>query len=190
VCWTSTKSFWTSTDLPARMPSQAARPRMADRLAPPSPLDLIRVWPGVISGCGASGPRSFAGLPAQQALGRALAGLDEARLSEGGRSSLDDRGTASHKSARSCPSCANGCRKFGNASGHDSEDRLAALTLPTEPNRERFEQELSLALSENGRGRGLVPPLGGHITEVGNALRANEPSGRRLEFPHAGEFES
>ena len=61
------------------------------------------------------------------------------------------------------------------------EDRLAALTLSTEPNRERLEQELSLALSKMDVDEEL-DRLGSHIIEVEKALKANEPSGRRLDF--------
>jgi uncharacterized protein (TIGR00255 family) len=147
-------------------------------LTPPSPLDLLR-WPGVIQ----DGERADLALlqaSAQQSLGQALAGLDEARLSEGGRMSsmIENRvaqiGAIVSALRERLPEIRQRIRAR-------LEDRLAALTLPTEPNRERFEQELSLALSKMDVDEEL-DRLGSHITEVGKALRANEPSGRRLDF--------
>ena len=119
-------------------------------------------------------------LAAQQSLVQALAGLDEARLSEGGRIStmIESRvaqiGAIVATLRERLPEIRQRIRAR-------LEDRLAALTLSTEPNRERLEQELSLALSKMDVDEEL-DRLGSHIIEVEKALKANEPSGRRLDF--------
>jgi uncharacterized protein (TIGR00255 family) len=147
-------------------------------LTPPSPLDLLR-WPGVIQ----EGPTADTAallLAAQHSLVQALSGLDEARLSEGGRISamIESRAAQIGVIVATLRERLPEIRQRIRAR---LEDRLAALTLPAEPNRERFEQELSLALSKMDVDEEL-DRLGSHITEVGKALGANEPSGRRLDF--------
>ena len=147
-------------------------------LTPPSPLDLLR-WPGVIQESALT-EVALLQLAAQQSLVQALAGLDEARLSEGGRIStmIESRvaqiGAIVATLRERLPEIRQRIRAR-------LEDRLAALTLSTEPNRERLEQELSLALSKMDVDEEL-DRLGSHIIEVEKALKANEPSGRRLDF--------
>jgi uncharacterized protein (TIGR00255 family) len=61
------------------------------------------------------------------------------------------------------------------------EERLGQLTLAAEPNRERFEQELVLALARMDVDEEL-DRLSSHVAEAGKALDAAEPAGRRLDF--------
>jgi uncharacterized protein (TIGR00255 family) len=59
-------------------------------------------------------------------------------------------------------------------------ERLAQFAA-TETNRERFEQELVLALQKLDVDEEL-DRLRSHVTEVRKALAGNEPAGRRLDF--------
>ena len=134
-------------------------------LTPPSPVDLLR-WPGVLK----ESQRTDLEPVHQSALsclGQALAALDAARLSEGGRigamieSRLSQLETLVGNLQGRLPSIRESIRAR-------LEVRLAILTLPTEPNRERFEQELSLALSKMDVDEEL-DRLVSHIAEVRKA---------------------
>jgi len=147
-------------------------------LTPPTPLDLLR-WPGVLAD---SAQTDLAGLQAAALTGlnAALEGLDAARASEGERMTgmLESRagqiGNLVETVRARLPEVRLRIRTR-------LEERLATLTLPTEPNRERLEQELSLALSKMDVDEEL-DRLTSHIAEVGKALTAKEPAGRRLDF--------
>ncbi len=147
-------------------------------LTPPSPVDLLR-WPGVL----VENQRTDLEPVHQSALtclGQALAALDAARLSEGSRigAMIESRLVQLEALVGNLQGRLPSIRERIRAR---LEDRLANLTLPTEPNRERFEQELSLALSKMDVDEEL-DRLGSHVAEVRKAMNATEPSGRRLDF--------
>ena len=146
-------------------------------LASPTPLDLMR-WPGVLK----EPEHDRAPLlgAATATLKDALADLTASRASEGGRiaTMLGGRcqqleGIVAAIRARQ-PDVRSRIRAR-------LEERLGQLTLPAEPNRERFEQELALALSRMDVDEEL-DRLASHLTETGKALDGSEPSGRRLDF--------
>jgi uncharacterized protein (TIGR00255 family) len=147
-------------------------------LTPPTPLDLLR-WPGVLAEGTATDVDALQAA-ASVGLSAALQGLDAARVSEGGRISamLAARASQIDQLVQAVRARLPDVRQRIRAR---LEERLTALTLPTEPNRERFEQELSLALSKMDIDEEL-DRLESHIAEVGKALDANEPAGRRLDF--------
>jgi uncharacterized protein (TIGR00255 family) len=147
-------------------------------LTPPTPLDLLR-WPGVLTD---AAPRDLATLQAaaSTSLTAALEALDMARASEGERIAvmLRARITQIGELVRLVRGRLPEVRQRIRSR---LEDRLATLTLPTEPNRDRLEQELSLALSKMDVDEEL-DRLDSHLTEVSKALTAGEPAGRRLDF--------
>jgi len=113
-------------------------------------------------------------------LGQALSALDDTRASEGGRIAVMIE-SRSGQIASIVGSLRERLPEIRQRIRTRLEDRLASLTLTVEPNRERFEQELSLALSKMDVDEEL-DRLGSHIAEVKKALHANEPAGRRLDF--------
>jgi uncharacterized protein (TIGR00255 family) len=146
-------------------------------LASPTPLDLLR-WPGVLK----EPEHDRAPLlgAATEGLKDTLAELTTSRASEGARiaAMLESR-----------------CQQLEGliAAVRDRlpevqqrikarlEERLGQLTLPAEPNRERFEQELALALARMDVDEEL-DRLTSHVAETRKALDGAEPSGRRLDF--------
>ncbi len=147
-------------------------------LTPPTPLDLLR-WPGVLAD-GAQHDVEQLQVAAGESLERALAALDEARLSEGGRITVMIE-SRSGQIAAIVTALRERLPDIRQRIRARLEDRLASLTLATEPNRDRLEQELSLALSKMDVDEEL-DRLSSHIAEVAKALQANEPAGRRLDF--------
>ena len=147
-------------------------------LTPPSSLDLLR-WPGVLTD-GAQPDTAQLQSSATTTLGHALVALNETLASEGGRihTMIQTRATQIGGIVESVRIRLPDVQQRIRAR---LEDRLGALLLPVEPNRERFEQELSLALSKMDVDEEL-DRLGSHITEVEKALHASEPAGRRLDF--------
>jgi uncharacterized protein (TIGR00255 family) len=147
-------------------------------LTPPSPLDLLR-WPGVL----ADGERENIEqlqVSALESLRQALACLDEARRSEGGRISTMIESRIEQLDSIVC-ALRERLPMIRERIRTRLEDRLSSLCLPTEPNRERFEQELSLALSKMDVDEEL-DRLESHVAEVKKALSSSEPAGRRLDF--------
>lgn len=147
-------------------------------LSDPSPLDLLR-WPGVLADAAQPDSAQLA-QSAAQGLAEALAGLDSARLSEGERIAALLAGR-SEQIAAIVASVRARLPEVRNRIRARLEERLGMLLLPAEPNRERFEQELSLALSKMDVDEEL-DRLDSHIAEVAKALAGSEPAGRRLDF--------
>ena len=143
----------------------------------PTALDLMR-WPGVLR----ERDRDASPLlsAAQAGLAEALAALTASRASEGERiaTMLGSRcqqieALVAAVRARLPEVHARIRARF--------EERLAQLVLPGEPNRERLEQEIALALARTDVDEEL-DRLTSHIAEVGKALAGDEPAGRRLDF--------
>jgi uncharacterized protein (TIGR00255 family) len=146
-------------------------------LVSPSPLDLMR-WPGVLK----EPERDHAPL-----LGAALATLKEALA--------ELTATRASEGARVAAMLGGRCQQLdslvGSIRARQPEvrdrirarllERLGQLTLPAEPNRDRFEQELALALSRMDVDEEL-DRLSSHVAETATALGGDEPSGRRLDF--------
>ncbi|HXQ30814.1 MAG TPA: YicC/YloC family endoribonuclease [Steroidobacteraceae bacterium] len=146
-------------------------------LASPTPLDLLR-WPGVLKD--SEYDRTPLLGTAAATLKEALAELTASRASEGERiaAMLDSRcqqlaALVAEVRAR-LPEVQQRIRTR-------LEDRLGQLTLPAEPNRERFEQELALSLARMDVDEEL-DRLTSHVAEALKALGASEPAGRRLDF--------
>ena len=147
-------------------------------LTPPNPLDLLK-WPGVLAD-GQQPDLAQLQQAALSCLGQALSALDDTRASEGGRIAVMIE-SRSGQIASIVGSLRERLPEIRQRIRTRLEDRLASLTLTVEPIRERFEQELSLALSKMDVDEEL-DRLGSHIAEVKKALHANEPAGRRLDF--------
>jgi uncharacterized protein (TIGR00255 family) len=146
-------------------------------LASPTPLDLLR-WPGVLK------EPEYDRAPllgtATATLSEALSELTASRASEGERiaAMLESR-------CRQLASLVADVRarlpEVQRRIRARLEERLGQLTLPAEPNRERLEQELALALARMDVDEEL-DRLTSHVTEALKALGAAEPAGRRLDF--------
>lgn len=147
-------------------------------LTPPTPLDLLR-WPGVLSDVT---PTDSGALQAAAAacLAAALDGLDGARRSEGARLAEMLRSRCAQVGAL-VATVRGRLPDVRHRIQARLEDRLAALTLPTEPNRERLEQEISLVLAKMDVDEEL-DRLDSHLAEAAKALGGHEPAGRRLDF--------
>jgi uncharacterized protein (TIGR00255 family) len=152
--------------------------QVATRLGPTAPVnvvDLLR-WPGVLK----EPERDVTPLhaAAHATLQEALSALTGSRASEGERiaAMLESR-----------------CRQLEEQVAFVAarqpevqarirarlEERLAQFTL--EPNRERLEQELALALTRMDVDEEL-DRLTSHVAEARKALNGSEPAGRRLDF--------
>jgi uncharacterized protein (TIGR00255 family) len=146
-------------------------------LASPTPLDLLR-WPGVLK------DPEFDRTPllstAATALKDALAELAASRASEGERiaAMLESR---CRQLQGLIAAVRNRLPEVQQRIRARLEERLGQLTLPAEPNRERFEQELALALARMDVDEEL-DRLTSHVAEALKALGAAEPAGRRLDF--------
>jgi uncharacterized protein (TIGR00255 family) len=138
-------------------------------------VDLLR-WPGVVRE--AERDNAAAVEAAQALLGEALAALDGSRASEGERITDLLRGRsatiealADTVSAR-LPEVRERIRaKLG--------ERLGQVAV--EPNRERLEQELVIALQKMDVDEEL-DRLRSHVAEVRKVIASGEPAGRRLDF--------
>jgi uncharacterized protein (TIGR00255 family) len=139
-------------------------------------VDVLR-WPGVVREPERDGTPLQAA--AQTLLKEALQALAAHRDSEGAR-------TATMLAER-CDKLLELVAEVGNRIPEIREriraklhERLAQFAA-TETNRERFEQELVLALQKLDVDEEL-DRLRSHVTEVRKALAGNEPAGRRLDF--------
>ena len=146
-------------------------------LASPTALDLLR-WPGVIKDPEID--RTPLLDTARQTLQSALNELMTSRSSEGQRIEAMLAGRC-----QQLATLVAGVRarlpEVRQKIKARLEERLGQLVLAAEPNRERFEQELSLALSKMDVDEEL-DRLASHITECGKALSGDEPAGRKLDF--------
>ena len=150
------------------------RGRLGD-VAEVNAVDLLR-WPGVVrEGERDTTPQLAA---AQELLTEALAALTESRESEGGRIAdlLATRcegieALANEVSAR-LPDVRERIRTRLN-------ERLAQVAA--EPNRERLEQEIVIALQKMDVDEEL-DRLRSHVVEVRKVIASGEPAGRRLDF--------
>ena len=146
-------------------------------LASPTPLDLMR-WPGVLKA--PEHDRAPLLGAATATLKEALADLTTSRASEGERIAVMLGGRCTQLEALVAairarqPDVRNRIRAR-------LEERLGQLTLPAEPNRDRFEQELALALARMDVDEEL-DRLSSHVAETAKSLAGTEPAGRRLDF--------
>jgi uncharacterized protein (TIGR00255 family) len=143
----------------------------------PTPLELLR-WPGVLREAERdTGPLCVA---ARVTLAAALEALTASRASEGERiaAMIDSRCRQLEEQVAAVRARLPEVRSRIRAR---LEERLGQLTLPAEPNRERLEQELVLALARMDIDEEL-DRLTSHVAEARNALAADEPAGRRLDF--------
>ncbi len=143
----------------------------------PTALDLMR-WPGVLK----ERDRDASPLltAAQAALADALAALTASRASEGER--IASMLTARCQQIEALVAAVRARLPEVHARIRARlEERLAQLVLPGEANRERLEQEIALSLARTDVDEEL-DRLTSHVTEVGKALAADEPAGRRLDF--------
>jgi len=146
-------------------------------LTSPSPLDLLR-WPGVIR----EADRDAAPLldAAGALLKETLGALTASRASEGERiaAMLESRCRQLEALIAEVRARLPEVRARIRAR---LEERLGQLTLPAEPGRDRFEQELALGLARMDVDEEL-DRLASHVAETRKALSAAEPAGRRLDF--------
>jgi uncharacterized protein (TIGR00255 family) len=147
------------------------------QMTPPSPLELLR-WPGALK----ESQQDRAPLlgAALETLKAALGELATSRASEGERiaAMLRARCAQLEELVASVRARLPEVRARIRAR---LEERLGQLTLPAEPNRERFEQELALALARMDVDEEL-DRLSSHVAETDKALVGGEPAGRRLDF--------
>ena len=165
-------------ELLARAAEVAARPTAwHGSLAPPSPLDILR-WPGVLREPARDPASLYAA--ARTTLAAALESLAASRASEGERvaAMLESRCRQLEELVEGVLARLPQVRARIRAR---LEERLGQLALPVEPNRERFEQELSLALGRMDVDEEL-DRLRSHVAEARKSLAAGEPAGRRLDF--------
>jgi uncharacterized protein (TIGR00255 family) len=146
-------------------------------LQTPTPLDYLR-WPGVLKEP-ETNASSLSGA-ALATLNEALASLTASRASEGERlqAMLESRcqqleQLVSVVGARLPEVHARIRARL--------EERLAQLALPTEPNRERLEQEIALVVARMDVDEEL-DRLTSHVAEARKSLTGSEPAGRRLDF--------
>ena len=146
-------------------------------MTPPSALELLR-WPGVLKEPQHDrAPLLGAALATLKA---ALAELGTSRESEGERIALMLR-TRCGQLEQQVALVRARLPEVRERIRARLEERLGQLTLPAEPNRERFEQELALALARMD-GDEELDRLSSHVAETGKTLEAGEPAGRRLDF--------
>jgi uncharacterized protein (TIGR00255 family) len=143
----------------------------------PTPLELLR-WPGVLR----EADRDLAPLcgAARVTLAATLEALTASRSSEGERiaAMIESRCRQLEEQVAAVRARLPEVRNRIRAR---LEERLGQLTLPAEPNRERLEQELVLALARMDIDEEL-DRLTSHVAEARTALAAEEPAGRRLDF--------
>ena len=146
-------------------------------LGSPTPLDLLR-WPGVLK------DRERDATPlieaAQTTLVDALTGLTQSRSSEGERIAVMLEGRCRQIEALVAAVRVRIPEVHSRIRAR-LEDRLAQLTLPTEPNRDRLEQELALLVARMDVDEEL-DRLTSHVAEAHKSLVGSEPAGRRLDF--------
>ena len=144
-------------------------------VAPVNVVDLLR-WPGVLK----EPERDVTPLhaAAHATLTEALDALTESRASEGERiaAMLESRCRQIEEQVAFVAGRLPEVRARIRAR---LEERLAQFTL--EPNRERLEQELALALTRMDVDEEL-DRLTSHVAEARKALKGSEPAGRRLDF--------
>ena len=143
----------------------------------PTALDLMR-WPGVLRDRDRDASPLLA--TAQAALAEALEALTTSRASEGERIATMLGSRCQQVEALVLAVRARLPEVHARIRAR-LEERLAQLVLPGEPNRERLEQEIALALARTDVDEEL-DRLTSHIAEVGKALGGQEPAGRRLDF--------
>jgi uncharacterized protein (TIGR00255 family) len=146
-------------------------------LESPTPLEIMR-WPGVLRE--AARDRAPLHAAARALLASALEALNASRASEGERIALmiDSRAA---QLAGLVSSVRTRLPQVQARIRARLEERLAQLTLPAEPNRERLEQELALGLARLDVDEEL-DRLTSHLAEARKTLAADEPAGRRLDF--------
>jgi uncharacterized protein (TIGR00255 family) len=152
--------------------------QVATRLGPTAPVnvvDLLR-WPGVLK----EPERDVTPLhaAAHATLQEALSALTGSRASEGERiaAMLESRCRQLEEQVAFVAARLPAVQARIRAR---LEERLAQFTL--EPNRERLEQELALALTRMDVDEEL-DRLTSHVAEARKALNGSEPAGRRLDF--------
>jgi len=150
------------------------RGRLGD-VAQVNAVDLLR-WPGVVREAERdTGPLVAA---AQALLAEALSALGESRESEGERISAllaarcDGIEALSNELTARLPEVRERIRAKLN-------EKLALVVA--EPNQDRLEQEIVIALQKMDVDEEL-DRLRSHVIEVRKILRAGEPAGRRLDF--------
>ena len=138
-------------------------------------VDLLR-WPGIVREAERdTGPQLAS---AHALLAESLASLGESRASEGERiaallqARCDGIESLANELTGRLPEVRDRIRARLN-------DRLAQVAI--EPNQERLEQEIVIALQKMDVDEEL-DRLRSHVTEVRKILRAGEPAGRRLDF--------
>jgi uncharacterized protein (TIGR00255 family) len=146
-------------------------------MTPPSALEMLR-WPGVLK----EPQQDRAPLlgAALQTLKAALGDLAASRASEGERIAAMLRARCAQLEELVAAIRARLPEVRARIRAR-LEERLGQLTLPAEPNRERFEQELALALARMDVDEEL-DRLSSHVAETDKALAGGEPAGRRLDF--------
>jgi uncharacterized protein (TIGR00255 family) len=146
-------------------------------LTNPTPLDYLR-WPGVLKEPESSGSSLFGA--AMTTLQEALETLTSSRASEGERlrAMLESRCAQLEQLVAAVRARLPEVHARIRAR---LEERIAQLALPTEPNRERLEQELALIVARMDVDEEL-DRLTSHVTETRKALSGGEPAGRRLDF--------
>ena len=146
-------------------------------LESPTPLELLR-WPGVLRESEHDRAPLYAA--AHAALAATAAALALSRASEGERIAV----MIESRCAQLAELVAAVRARLPDVQLRIRtrlESRLAQLTLPAEPNPERLEQELALALARMDVDEEL-DRLRSHLAEVRKALAGEEPAGRRLDF--------
>ncbi|MCU0976940.1 MAG: YicC family protein [Steroidobacteraceae bacterium] len=138
-------------------------------------VDLLR-WPGVVRE--AERDNAAAAEAAQALLGEALAALDASRASEGERITdlLLGRCAAIESLADAVSARLPEVRERIRAK---LNERLGQVAV--EPNRERLEQELVIALQKMDVDEEL-DRLRSHVAEVRKVVASGEPAGRKLDF--------
>jgi uncharacterized protein (TIGR00255 family) len=156
----------------------AVAAHVAPRLGATAPVNVIELlrWPGVLK----EPERDVTPLhaAAHALLGEALAALTASRESEGERiaAMLESRCRSLEEQVATVRARLPEVHTRIRAR---LEERLGQFTL--EPNRERLEQELALALTRMDVDEEL-DRLTSHVVEARKSLRAGEPAGRRLDF--------
>jgi uncharacterized protein (TIGR00255 family) len=138
-------------------------------------VDLLR-WPGVVREAERDATPQL--LAAHELLGEALAALGESRSSEGGRIAellrvrCDGIEALANELTARLPEVRERIRAKLN-------ERLAQVAV--EPNRDRLEQEIVIALQKMDVDEEL-DRLRSHVAEARKVIGSGEPSGRRLDF--------
>ncbi len=138
-------------------------------------MDLLR-WPGVVREAERDNAAALAA--AHDLLAEALEALDASRASEGGRIAelLLGRSAALETLADAVSARLPEVRERIRAK---LDERLGQVAV--EPNRDRLEQELVIALQKMDVDEEL-DRLRSHVAEVRKVIASGEPAGRRLDF--------